>query len=442
MSGQESQARAQGDTPGAAEGGRCLRGPLLRELRPPYQRRSGQIAAVLMYHNGGHSVLWPDAREDHRRPWMRSPYTVFEIALGRNVTRFDLALPARGDAEFFQAAASVQWKVEDPVEVVRSQVWDVAELLRDELLDQLREVSRRFRLTEAQRADEAVRTELNSGSFALGSELGLSARVHVFIDLSERVMERIREGTGLEHRLDLAEKEHALTFRQEQHASLLVRERARSFESVLLGGDETKIAHFMARDPGRALEIQQLFARERRQGEADWLEFIGKLIEGGQLERHDIGEHMYEVLQHLRERSSRVVGGTADMALSEKPERRGEVGRAQLGRAESDGGAGPGRRRPFWEEDDGDAALPGPDASEGAAARGSAARADGELDLPSVHEPLVRDPLVREPTRVESSGERDERRERGQGAGPSDAPGTSRSRTGRASDRFDDWGDS
>ena len=390
----------------AREGGQGPRGPMLRETRPPYQRYSGAVAAVLLYENGGHSVIWPHTREDHRKPWLRAPYTVFEIALGRNVTRFDLELPARGDSEFFRARASVHWKVEEPVEVVRNQVWDVADLLRDELLDRLREVSRRFRLTEAQRADEAVRAELDSGRSDLGRDLGLSTRVHVFIDLSTRVMEQVREGAVLDHRLELAEKEHALHRRKEQHESQLVLERARSFEAVLQGGDEARIAHFMARDPARALDIEKLFAHERRQGQADWLEFIGKLIDGGQLERHDIGEHMYEVLEHLRDRSSGVVGGTMGMAFPEARHRPPEA-------LES----GPGKRRPFWEEDEGD-------------------------------------PAVREPTRVESSEEIAERAHPAGEFGPEpfapEAAGRETFEPGapgpaprsRASDRFDDWGDS
>lgn len=403
-------ARAQEDIPqgGIPATGRRggVRGPLLGEFQPPYRRRSGQVAAVLMYDNGGHSVLWPTGREDHRRPWLRQPYALYEVALGRHVTRFDLQLPAAGDAEFFRTEAGVHWQVEDPVVVVRQQVWDVAELLRDELLDRLRYVSRQFRLTQAQRADDAVRAELNSEHVRLGSDLGLRAKVHVRIDLSERVVERVREGTGLDHQLDLSEKEHALNRRKEQQQSELIREHARALEDLLARGDEGKIAYFMARDPENALQIEQHFARERRQDKADQLGFLTRLIDAGQIERHEIREGMYEALRYLQQ-SGRSIGRTVSAALPEAPQPREGLEAGSLAR----------RRRPFWEDDEDDDVPELEDA-----------RADAEVD-----EPPVDEPPVHEPTSVESSGERANRARK--------AEEFARHRD-RASDRFDDWGDS
>lgn len=395
-------ARAEGeDIQGYGQPG-ALRGPLLRQCPPPYRRDGGHVAVVQMYDNGGHTVLWPDRpREDNNKPWVRQPMSVYEVALGRHVTRFELPLPAAGDAEFFKAEAAVRWQVEDPVLVVRQQVRDVAELVRDDLVDRLRYVSRRFRLTEAQLADEAVQAGLDSERFELGSDLGLRTKVHVRIDLSERVVERVREGTGLDHQLTLAEKEHALNRRKEQQQSELVRERARAFEDLLARGDEGKIAYFMAKDPEKAFQIEQHFARERRQDEADQLGFLTRLIDAGLIERHDVREGMYEALQYLKQ-SGRSISRTVGTALPEKPQSREEL----------EAGSSAGRRRPFWEEDENDD-VP----------KLEGAHADGELDEPPMHEP----------TSVESSGERAQRaREADEFA----------SRRGRASDRFDDWGDS
>jgi hypothetical protein len=398
-------ARAQEDTqpggiPGTGQRG-GVRGPLLGEYQPPYRRRSGQVAAVLMYDNGGHSVLWPSGREDHKRPWLRQPYAVYEVALGRHVTRFDLQLPAAGDAEFFQAEAGVHWQVEDPVAVVHQQVRDVAELLRDELLDRLRYVSRQFRLTHAQRADEAVRAELNSEQLQLGADLGLRAKVHVRIDLSERVVERVREGTGLDHQLDLSEKEHALHRRKEQQQSELIREHARAFEDLLARGDASRIAYFMARDPENALQIEQHFARERRQDKADQLGFLTRLIDAGQIERHEIREGMYEALRYLQQ-SGRSIGRTVSEALPEGTQPR----------EGPEAGSSARRRRPFWEDEEADGVPELEDA-----------HADGEAGEPPVHEP----------TSVESSGERAKRTRKAEESAP---------RRNRASDQFDDWGDS
>ncbi|WP_314174758.1 hypothetical protein [Streptomyces winkii] len=390
-----------------------VRGPLLRQCPLPYRRHgSGHVAAVQMYDNGGHTVLWPDRpREDVNRPWLRQPVRVFEVALGRHVARFGLPLPAAGDAEFFQAEAAVHWQVEDPVLVVRHQVWDVAELVHDDLVDQLRYVSRRFRLNEAQLADEAVRAELDSERFGLGSDLGLRTKVHARIDLSERVVERVREGTGLDHELDLTERQHRIDRRKQQHRGELVQARARELQAAMADGDDAKIAHFMALEPGSELDIARLFARESQQYKADRLAFLTKMLDTGVVERHQVSELTSEALKALKEQSGRVLGESVGRALPQETDYRREL----------DAGSLPRRRRPFWEtggdDDTGRDDDTGPELEE--------APGEGDSAGPSG---------VHEPSSVESA---EERAERTRGADDLAAP----RRRGRASDRFDDWGD-
>jgi hypothetical protein len=303
-----------------------LRGPLLRECQTPYKRTSGQVIAVLMYRNGGRRVEWPDRREDHAKPLFRGAFTAFEVALGRHVTEFDIELPAAGDSEFFEARAHVHWEVEDPCLVVDRLVWNAAEMLHDDLLERLRDVSRRFTLTQAERVEQAVKAELSSDRFALGEDLGLWTKVHVFIDLSERVADQAKEHTDLDHE------------------TALVRKRALQFEAMLRSGNIAQIAHFMARDPERALDIRNLIRQEWRDEQQITLDLFGRLLDSGHLERHDIGEHMYEVIEYLRERSDGVIGNTVDRVLA--------TGRGARPALPSGGGQ---PRKWFWEEDEDDA---------------------------------------------------------------------------------------
>ncbi|MER6616003.1 hypothetical protein [Streptomyces xantholiticus] len=373
------------------------KGPLLHECTLPYQRRSGQVAAVCLYSNGGHSVLWPSRREDCNKPWFGQPFSVFEVILGRHVTTFELALPAAGDAQSFQARAEVTWEVEDPHLVVEKAVWDVREMLHGDLLYALRQVSRRFRLTEAQRADEAVQAELRAGRMDLGRDLGLSTRVHVFIDLSEQVRDRVVEVENVTFamRKDAAEAEAER--RRDRYERERVAARAAELEQVLRRGEEAEIIHMMASNPDKVWEIRQAIRQEKREGQADYLNMFNRLLDAGMLERHDVGEQMYEVLRYLRESNSRVIGGVTDRVLTS-----GERSRPALSSRAADT---PEPRRPFWDEepeDTGAAAPAGPDD-------------DGH---------------VYEPTRVQSSAERDRDGQRTAGA-----------QGARPSADFDDWGD-
>ncbi|MET9727515.1 hypothetical protein [Streptomyces zaomyceticus] len=382
---------------GAGSGGRP-RGPLLGEYAPPFRRRSGRIASVLLYRNGGHRVVWPDRTEDVNKPMFASPYTVFEVQLGRNVTEFRLQLPAAGDGVFFEAVARVHWVVTDPHLVVREGVEDVAELLHDELLDGLRRLSRRFRITEAQRADEAVREELSTGRLSLGRDIGLRTRVIVFIDLDEAVKAEVsrRDKVGVTMEADerVAEAER----RREAADRALIADRAREMEALFQRGDLAQIAHHMAMHPDKQWEIRSQLQRERREGQEDYLAVFNRLLDTGVLERHDIGEQMYQVLMYLRTQTGSVLGGITDRVLN--PSGDGRPRRLALEDAL------PEPSRPDWDEEHGDA---------------------------------PRDARVYEPTRVESGSERERDRERGR-AREGDHRDRGRSR-GRHDDGFDDGHD-
>ncbi|OEJ93898.1 hypothetical protein [Streptomyces thermolilacinus] len=355
------------------------RGPLLRESRPPYRRTSGRVAAVLLYRNGGHRVVSPDRTEDFRKPRLGSPYTVFEVLLGRNVTEFDLELPAAGDGVSFRAKASVQWEVDDPHLVVRRQVWDVAELLRDDLLDGLRAISRRFGITEAQRADEAVRDELAAGRLQLGRDLGLRTRVHVFFDLDRDVKGQLAEadrtlvGMGVDRRV--AERER----RKDAYDRQLLADRARELQAMLQRGEAAQIAHHMAANPDKQWEIRRQLLAEEREGKADFLAVLHRLIDTGVIERHDLDQMTYQVLEHLRSSSGGVLGGVADRVL-DLP--RQPAPRAAL----TDGGPSAEPVRPPWEDEP----------------------AGRRATLPDDDDPR----RVHEPTSVQSAFERERERER------------------------------
>ncbi|MFE6783211.1 hypothetical protein [Streptomyces sp. NPDC057680] len=392
--------RWSGDGGGSGAGSRSgdrPRGPLIGEYAPPFRRRTGKVAAVLLYRNGGHRVVWPDRVEDVNKPLLGSAYTVFEVQLGRNVTEFRLQLPAAGDGVFFEAVARVQWVVTDPHLVVREQVEDVAELLHDELLDALRRISRRFRITEAQRADEAVREELRAGRLRFGADIGLRTRVHVFVDLDDsvkaEVSRRDRVGVTMEADERVAEAER----RREAADRALVADRAREMEALFRRGDLAQIAHHMAMHPDKQWEIRTQLQRERREGQEDYLAVFNRLLDTGVLERHDIGEQMYQVLMYLRTQTGTVLDGITNRVLN--PSGNPPPHRLALEDAV------PEPNRPDWyeEQEHGDAPAPG-------------------------------GPRVYEPTRVESGSERERERGRARERG---RDGDDRERA-RSRDRHDD----
>ncbi|MGW7310910.1 hypothetical protein ACWGI1_35805 [Streptomyces sp. NPDC054835] len=370
-------------------------GPLIREVAPPYRRTSGLIAAVLLYRNGGHRIVWPDRQEDNDKPLLRAPYTVFEVQLGQNVTEFSLKLPAAGDGASFNVRVRVKWTVEDPYRVVKEQVWNVAELLHDDLLDGLRSLSRRFRLTEAQRADEAVRDELSTGRLVLGREIGLRTQVYVFFDLDEQVRKEVARADKVEVTVRADAREAEAELRREEWERKKIMARAADLEAMFRRGDLAQIAHHMAKNPDHEWEIRTQLQREKREGQADLLAVFNRLLDSGVLERHEVDEQAYQILQHLRSSTGTILGGVADRVLESTtaPDRRA------LERA-----ASPEPTAPNWDDED-------------------------TPDSPP-------DPRVYEPTRVQASFERERERERERGG-----DGDRRRRDGRGGRDVGDGGD-
>ncbi|MFC7302781.1 hypothetical protein ACFQVC_00945 [Streptomyces monticola] len=375
-------------------------GPLLGERAGPYRRRSGQVAAVLLYGNGGHSVIWPDRAEHHNKPWIGSAYTAFEVLLGRYVTDFELALPAAGDDQSFAARVRLEWEVEDPYAVVTKSVRDIRLLLEGELLDALRPISRRFRPTDAQRVDESVQDERRAGRLDLGRDLGLRTTIRVFIDLSEEVGSEV--GAFKSIGKEAAKKKQELHKQHEIEAEeqRLFEARARDIEQVLRGGREAEIVYLMSRNPEKEWDILEAVRREKREEKADFIALFNRLIDSGMLERHDVGEQTYEVLQYLRDSTNKVLPDNARRPLT-APE--GRRPRRQI----EERGREPEPDVPPWETDEDAVGSWGEDESWD----------PDEESKPKVHEP----------TRVDPGSERAHARTKSRNAKPSSA--------------FDDWGD-
>ncbi|OII67217.1 hypothetical protein [Streptomyces sp. CC77] len=365
-------------------------GPLVREHPPGHRHRSGQTALVFLYRNGTHRVMWPHHTESHGSALLRRPSGVFEVLIGRNVTRFGLELPAAGDGVFFQAEVEVHWEVEDPHRVVVQRVWDVADMLRAPLMDGLRGVSRRFGLTEAERAEAAIRDELRTGRLLPGRDLGLRTDVYVFITLDAAVRDQVAEA-GQELVGMGVDKQKAVRMqRQDTYQHDLVVQRARHLEVLFREGEMGQIAYLMAANPDKQWEIRKQLLDERRERQGDFFQAFTRLIDNGVLERHEIDETLRPVLDHLRSTAHGVLGGVGDQVL-------GLVGPERSALPGPPGPRGADRARPPWDAED----------RQGPGARRAPADGGGPADGwgPDPQE-------VREPTRVESGWERQQERDR------------------------------
>ncbi|MGW2572431.1 hypothetical protein [Streptomyces sp. NPDC001537] len=240
------------------------RGPMVREyvLTGAFRRPSAQVASVLHYHNGGHSVVLPSGEHHSNRPFLARAYAVTEVLLGVHMSSLRMLLPAAGGSDFFSVEVDVQWQVVDPYTVVQVQLLDVEQMLAPEVQDRLRAVSMHFPLEQAQDAWQAMRKALQDD---LASHLGLNTRAFVRVDL-DRVQ---------------------------------IRRQAQRYQALLQKGDTEALAYMMARSPSDATSILALLQAEQRAANKERTDLLRLFLDRGLLSREDISEQARTVLAFL-----------------------------------------------------------------------------------------------------------------------------------------------
>ncbi|GHF48069.1 hypothetical protein [Streptomyces griseosporeus] len=220
-----------------------LAGPFLHERKVGgrgFRHMGAQVASVLYYQDGGHSVITARGA-DHRdriSRWSR-PSSVCEVACGRHTTSFALKLPAHGSATFFETRVKLRWEVVDYRLVVEKRLFSVEEDLGPEIVDRLQGVTSRYSVDQAHEANQAVRLDIEAGRWAdLGREVGL--RTKVFVEVGT---DRTQIGFVSQSRKDEAEAQR-------------VSARFRGFAAIAHGTDAEKYAYLMA--SGGTAEVGRL----------------------------------------------------------------------------------------------------------------------------------------------------------------------------------------
>ncbi|MFD9910062.1 hypothetical protein [Streptomyces sp. NPDC059063] len=284
-----------------------LAGPFLREYRPawPYRHSSAQVAAVLYYRNRPPRAVGPEGEESFLLRWFTRPYTAFELQLGWHTVSFGVELPAAEGGRSFPAEVRVRWQVSDPCLVARSQVTDVAALLVPELEQRLRDVSRRYSINRAEEVRDAVHAALSGER--LGSRFGLELDVFVTISADKLIQDHGRSLGRVLHQTDLEHVHQGLRQLRDANKRELISRWATDFEVALRDGDHAVMAQMMARNPKDLGEIRQMFRKEQREQRQDGMELMSRLIDGGLLERWELGDQAMVVVEFLRSRERHLV---------------------------------------------------------------------------------------------------------------------------------------
>jgi hypothetical protein len=313
-------------------------GPYLRQFNPTaaYKHLGVETAAVLFYGGGRQVVVWPGGRGE-RPPMMRRPFAVCEVALGRHNSSFEMELPARGGAAFFQTEVDLLWEVENPSLVAQAQLRDVR-MLRPELVQLLQDVTMRFPINQAEAAYLAVKSALENGlGRQVGAPVGLLTTVFVRLRLNEATMNHAAAVAEIEHDRVVNERRQQLDAERKDFEDAQLAKRAARFATMLGQGELAQVAMLAAQDSANLPQVVSAMMKERRHDHTETIEFVKHMIDRGYLQPHQLDEPTRALLTYTMHGGDpgRLQGGPP-MAIGQPLQRRA----LERSRSEEDGGNG------------------------------------------------------------------------------------------------------
>jgi hypothetical protein len=260
-----------------------LRGYVMAESFNPITREFTRFPSLARIgHEPGTVVVVVDDEGARRLP-MDPPPTKAEVIRARytRICRVDVSphqhefhwdLPARGDVWTFQAIVLVTCRVSDPVKVVTRSIKDVWPTLEPLLLQPLRQISRRFDVTEIDDAEQQLTGYLSDQEFP---DVGLHIdEAFVTLKLEQTTADHLQrigvielDQQRLEQEARLkrmqAQHEQEVAEQREQHRRALEQERLNRYQKVLDDGILGLLALRLASHPEDLDPVINMMQQER-----------------------------------------------------------------------------------------------------------------------------------------------------------------------------------
>ena len=310
------------------------------------------VAVVLVHKKGNQEVLWPH----NRRRSVHRPKTVYEVDLGLHHTTITDKLPSKGDAFTFNAEITIQWRVIDPSAVTTHRVTDIKAIVSPHLRQKLRNIARKFDITQSAKAEDNINEQLGSrvivdagqnyigeraleeeGGNYIGAEYGLWVRSIVQLTLDEPTIEHVAKIKKLTRAIEEEKAEQELRLLREEHEQRIRQDRMEIYRDIVAAGDVERFALQLANNPDDIAAIDAIIRDEQESSRRDTIDFVAHMVDSGVIERWEVSDQAREALRWLQDATSRVISDKRGPREIEPPHRQKRRGR---GNAE-DSSAGP-----------------------------------------------------------------------------------------------------
>jgi hypothetical protein len=231
--------------------------------------------------------------------------TLYEIDLGLHHTAFDVELPSAVDMFSFRADVAVEWRVLDPVRVVKDHVADVREALRPALASLLALDTRRFRVDEAYDAERQVAAALHHND--IGLDYGLSTTIRVRLSADPGAAEHAASRRALQQKIEIDGLRHDHRKLREANEERVIRGRMQLYREIISAGDVDQFALQLAKNPEGIETVVRMVRDVRKEDHRHVTDFLTRLIESGAVDRWEVKDTVQTALDWLKENNDRVV---------------------------------------------------------------------------------------------------------------------------------------
>jgi DNA-binding FadR family transcriptional regulator len=233
------------------------------------------------------------------------PGTLYEVDQGLHHTAFDFELPSKRDTFDFTAHVAVEWRVADPLAVVRDNVLDVRDALRQVLLRGLSDVTREFHVVEIIAAERTIAHRLVSND--PGAPYGLQTRIDIRLAADPDAARYAASRREVEQQTEIEELKHSQRRMKESYEKEVIQTRMALYKNIVDSGNVDQCALLLARNPGDVNSIFQLLREERERERRQVTEFITSLLDSGAIDRWDVDDHVRTALEWLKVSTERTV---------------------------------------------------------------------------------------------------------------------------------------
>jgi hypothetical protein len=253
-----------------------------------------RTALVLVNKRGKHFSFPPKSMPTIGELIWKGPGTLYEVDMGLHWTRLEFQLPSRHEELPFYAVVDLEWRVHDPIQVVRDGIKDIHKALYPPLHHRLSALTRESSMEHTSAVEKRAFESL--ANQPIGKEYGLSTNAFVRMHMEEKIRDVRRE-------VALERETQALRLLREESTTTLVNARVERYRAIILAGDYNQFALQLAQNPDDAAAVVKMLHDDRRRV----IDFVIHLLNSGAVDRYEIDDQVRAALDWLKQATDTVI---------------------------------------------------------------------------------------------------------------------------------------